>query len=349
MHIGILYRHALQEGGYPPDARHLAGALAAQGHHIFLFADPGSEREGIGGAITLAPDDVARLPELQVVHGWGLFDPLQLKVLARVPASTTLVLSPLCQLMRPHLRRSWWKKTPYLAALAAFTRSRPHATHFFSSAERESSLRLPGARSSFQAGVGIYGSAQGCPPASRGRGDYLLFFGRNDVYQKGLDVLVAGYRLAAQQGLDVPLVVAGKPFKSSSAFWRRATRAPGPPIQVLGCVSEDEKWDLLAKARALVYLSRWDGPPRPIRDALSIGTPVIVSRGTNMGDLVMRFKAGRCVELYPHEVAHALGEAADDATVESWGRGAGHLKAALSWDRIAAAYADAYADVIVSR
>jgi glycosyltransferase involved in cell wall biosynthesis len=89
-------------------------------------------------------------------------------------------------------------------------------------------------------------------------------------------------------------------------------------------------------------LSRWDGPPRPIRDAIALGTPVIVSRETTLGGLVDMAGAGRQVNLDVHNVAAALLEAQDDATIKLWSNGVHVLLGDLTWDRVAERYVSGY-------
>jgi glycosyltransferase involved in cell wall biosynthesis len=89
-------------------------------------------------------------------------------------------------------------------------------------------------------------------------------------------------------------------------------------------------------------LSRWDGPPRPIRDAIALGTPVIVSRETTLGGLVDTAGAGRQVNLDVHNVAAALLETRDDATIKLWSNGAHALRGDLTWDRVAERYVSGY-------
>ena len=80
-----------------------------------------------------------------------------------------------------------------------------------------------------------------------------------------------------------------------------------------------QRWQLLRTAAILVFMSRFDGPPRPIREALSVGTPCLVSYESNMGELVEKFGAGRAASLEPAAVARCLHEAfRTPRTLDSW-------------------------------
>jgi hypothetical protein len=198
------------------------------------------------------------------------------------------------------------------------------------------------ARRHFEASLGIYPVPWKYVKGHTSERKYLLFFGRNDVFQKGLDVLVSGYSRAVSQGLDLPLIIAGQPSKESQKLTTRAMTLPGlqDRIVVLGAVSEEKKWQLLAGARCLVFPSRWDGPPRPVREALAVGTPVIVSPGTNLAELVERYRAGCSVRLTSESVSAALIEAQENPP--DWRTGAAALRTALDWDKVASHYAAGY-------
>ncbi len=98
------------------------------------------------------------------------------------------------------------------------------------------------------------------------------------MLQKGIDWLIGAFGVARRQGLRWQLVIAGAPWRDSERRIARliARSGVGGAVSHVGSVDEHAKWWLLRNALCLVFPSRWDGPPRPIREALSVGTPVIV-------------------------------------------------------------------------
>lgn len=220
--------------------------------------------------------------------------------------------------------------------------------HVFSAAERSGLRRHLGDVPSFEASLGVFplGSMGRSPgvEAVWAHGDYLLFFGRNDVYQKGIDRLLEAYAAAVRGGIRLQLLIAGAALGSSVGLVESLVTRLGlkDRVTILGEVDEPTKWALLRGARALVFLSRWDGPPRPIREALSVGTPVIVSHGTNLADLVSRSGAGVGVESGREAVTAALLQAEDEQVVTRWRRGVPGLRESLDWDRVVDSYLDGY-------
>ncbi len=285
----------------------------------------------------VSPRERTKIDGVDVVHLMGVLRPRQLSFVSRsLPPSAALVVSPLTQLSVAHMRKSQWKKAPYTALLKRWARSRRITLHGFSEAELVDSQRFLPTSNGFIAPAGVFD-----PPEVTWRGDSesVAFFGRNDIYQKGIDILLEGYALARTQGFSKGLIVAGQPWKKSDAFLRR-NRTEG--VEIWGPVDEASKWDLLARARCQVFLSRWDGPPRPVREALSVGCPVLVSHGTNMADMVEQLEAGRAVGSAPEAVAVALRATDDTSRLHSWSKGAIEMRKRLSWAQVAADYESGY-------
>lgn len=53
---------------------------------------------------------------------------------------------------------------------------------------------------------------------------------------------------------------------------------PEGVIRLLGSVTEEEKWILLSRASVFVYPSLYEGFGLPVLEAMSVGTPVIITR-----------------------------------------------------------------------
>jgi glycosyltransferase involved in cell wall biosynthesis len=353
MKIALLYLDALRSGGYPRDVRWLASEFARLGHEVTLIAREGKETDGLQDVGVVRPERFRSLyPNVDLVHSWGLFLPAQIGVewlSRRKGGSVPTIVSPLAQLMPLHLGRSVWKKVPYLALLRPALRGVRHVAHFFSEEEYWASVHYLQPTAHFEATLGLFPPPGGALP-SDSVGDYLLFFGRNDITQKGIDVLVEGYRLARREGLELPLVVAGQPDKRSVKYWKKVKRDVelSQHVELMGEVPDEERSRLLVDARCLVFPSRWDGPPRPIREAIALGTPVIVTNGTNMGQLVESYEAGELVALEAKSICEGLLNAADDARAKGWREGTKRLRESLSWDRVALEYMRGYEMTLAS-
>ena len=229
------------------------------------------------------------------------------------------------------------------------------AVHVFSETERKALEPWAALRGSpsFIASLGVY-DADVVLETDRRTSATIVFFGRNDVHQKGIDLAIRGFsRFVRENGAggSPRLVIAGRTHASSEARIREILRAEdiGANVDLVGSVADEEKWRLLQTAAMLVFMSRFDGPPRPIREALSVGTPCLVSYESNMGELIESFGAGRAAPLEAVAVANCLDEAfASPGTLESWQAGARRLRAELSWPNVARTYLSGYESIGVT-
>ncbi len=88
-----------------------------------------------------------------------------------------------------------------------------------------------------------------------------------------------------EQASQVRLIVAGKKGWRTQEIenelirvnrsWRESE--PNGVIQCLGPVTEEEKWNLLARASCLLFVSLDEGFGLPVLEAMAVGTPVIIS------------------------------------------------------------------------
>lgn len=105
------------------------------------------------------------------------------------------------------------------------------------------------------------------PVPFESRDDFILFVG-NDKTHKNVDRLVAAFERVHQQFQNLSLVLVGSPFE------RFRTTAG---VRTPGFVSDDELTALYRSATALVQPSLMEGFGLPVAEAMSHGTPVIVS------------------------------------------------------------------------
>ncbi len=67
-------------------------------------------------------------------------------------------------------------------------------------------------------------------------------------------------------------------------------------VTFLGPVFGQDKEELLRSASVFVHTSRWEGMPFAVLEALSEGSPVLLTPATNLGEFVERSGAGAVVE-----------------------------------------------------
>ena len=121
---------------------------------------------------------------------------------------------------------------------------------------------------------------------------FLLYLGGFDV-RKNLTGLLRAYAQIVRSGDsdEYALVVAGGLPRIDGEFRpdpRRIARQMGIEEWVWfpGWIDEEDKAALYSAATAFVFPSRFEGFGLPVLEAMSCGTPVIVSRSTSLPEIV---------------------------------------------------------------
>ena len=189
------------------------------------------------------------------------------------------------------------------------------------------------------------------PPPSAGT--VWLYLGRLAVRQKGLDLLVRAYAIA-RSSTDVPLpplVIAGPDFRGGlgELIQLSESLALAGSVRFVGPVTADAKGPLFSTARMFVHLSRWEGMPFAVLEALAAERPVLVTNGTNLTQEIEAYSAGWIAEGTPEAVAQCLIKAAttDTVTLDGIGRrGRLLVQECLGWKPLAGSMAALYKTVI---
>jgi glycosyltransferase involved in cell wall biosynthesis len=98
--------------------------------------------------------------------------------------------------------------------------------------------------------------------------------------------------------------------ESEEEYWHRDVLPSTPPdTTVLGEVANEEKLELLSRARAVLFPIDWDEPfGLVMTEAMACGTPVIATPRGSVPEVVADGETGFIVsvERYPEEAAAAL-------------------------------------------
>lgn len=165
---------------------------------------------------------------------------------------------------------------------------------------------------------------------------HVLFLGRIDREQKGLDLLLDAWARVPRPA--VPLVIAGT-GPATELAWLRSTCASCPnEVRLVGRVEGAEKLRLMDEALFLVMPSRFEGFPLTMVEAFCHELPVVLYAIPELAWL----PASCSVKLPPFDVS-ALADALHDLLADSERRrrmgGAARQEArAYGWDALAGRY-----------
>ncbi|MBD0292187.1 MAG: glycosyltransferase family 4 protein [Jiangellaceae bacterium] len=114
--------------------------------------------------------------------------------------------------------------------------------------------------------------------------DWILFLGRSTA-DKGMHIAIDAARAAGRR-----IVLAAKCIEPAEKDYFRTEIEPrlGPDTEWLGEVGVDQKKDLLARARCLLFPIQWDEPFGMVMiEALASGTPVVATRRGSVPEVVV--------------------------------------------------------------
>lgn len=174
----------------------------------------------------------------------------------------------------------------------------------------------------------------------------VVFLGRLEIDQKGIDLLLEAFAAVAQAS-DAQLVLAGD-GKDRDAVARRVARLGlSGRVELCGRVTGAAKWRLLAEAQVVAVPSRYETFGITALESLACGTPVAafdidclrdtVPAGT--GVLVAAFD----VEAYAQALLALLG---DPERCRRMGEAGRAHAASQDWDAIAHAQAAVYEEAV---
>lgn len=174
---------------------------------------------------------------------------------------------------------------------------------------------------------------------------YLLYLGRLDVFQKGLDTLVEAVGRLAADRPGIELRVAGRGRGADRV--RALARALGVAsnVRVLGAVTHEERRALLAGAAVQVMPSRFEGFGMAAAEAMAAGVPLVAAAAGALPEVVALGGADGAgapaggVLVPPGDapaLAAAIGRLLDDgAARERLGRAARRSAERFRWDAVA--------------
>ncbi len=224
-------------------------------------------------------------------------------------------------------KKLWWRAAEGRLVTAAA------ALHVFFPQERKHVSRIGFDGPVVVAPNGVHNPTPLCWDG--GSGDYVLWLGRFDPEHKGLDLLLAA--LAA-------IPVARRPrLRLHGPDWRGCRRDVAALVGALGlnrwveigaAVYGDEKYELLSRARAFVYPSRWEAFGNSAAEAALLGVPLVTTRYP-LGDYLAHRGAAVACDTAPDALADGLQRALGPDAAPLGARAREVAATELAWDVVA--------------
>lgn len=126
--------------------------------------------------------------------------------------------------------------------------------------------------------------------------DYFIFLGRYDE-KKGIDTIINAYKKLVQENSTIPkLVIAGPglnaPYGQYIQRLVKDNNVLANYVELKEMVSGEEKWNLLANAKAMILWSHQENFGISVAESLGLGIPVLLSKQVNIWTEIVSNKAG---------------------------------------------------------
>ncbi len=176
----------------------------------------------------------------------------------------------------------------------------------------------------------------------RRESDYLLFFGRLDWFQKGLDVLLDAMARLVRARPELRLKIAGRGRDGARVLERAHSLGIRENVELIGAVEPTVRNELFSGAKVLLMPSRFEGFGMVAAEAMAAGIPVVGSDAGSLPEVIDPPAGGLVV---PSSDAGALAAAVDGLLRDRTGRRSLSVSARASaqrfrWDRIANQHLD---------
>lgn len=180
--------------------------------------------------------------------------------------------------------------------------------------------------------------------------DFILFLGRLEVYQKGLDIIVKAFAAVTKTYPHIKLKLAGpinKKDKKKLDSMVEELRLRNQ-IEFVGIVSGKEKTFLLSHCLFVCMPSRYEGWPIVAIEAQASQKPVIGSNIPGLKDVVKDGETGLLVKPdNPEKLSEAMIYLIGNATLRQiLGKNARQWAKNFSWDKLALLQEKFYIEVV---
>ncbi|MHB9008607.1 MAG: glycosyltransferase family 4 protein [Limisphaerales bacterium] len=176
---------------------------------------------------------------------------------------------------------------------------------------------------------------------------HILFLGRFDIHQKGLDLLLDAYAGMVVDG-PVPLILAGAGLPHEEAWIRRRIESLrlSSHVSLPGRVTGTPKSDLFQQAFFLALPSRFEASPLVAIEACCHGVPVVLSDIPELRE----FPETCGVKVRPESIADLAREMfrlwQDSPRREAMGRAGREFGRGFDWDDLAQRYEDCFESIL---
>lgn len=183
------------------------------------------------------------------------------------------------------------------------------------------------------------------------KGLNIIYIGRYDIYFKGLDLLIECIIEIKEymRSNDIKLSLYGKKNTDYELLMKKIKEYKIEDIVSLndGVFGKEKKLKLIS-ADVFIQTSRSEGQPLGIIEAISLGLPCIVTKGTNFGEIVENEKIGWVADFTKESIVNSIKEAyiQKEKLPEMSNRAYKYAEENLAWENVSQEALKCYKNVI---
>lgn len=170
--------------------------------------------------------------------------------------------------------------------------------------------------------------------------DFLLYFGRLDVFHKGIDTLLGAVAIIARSRPQVELRIAGRGSSADRITAMINGLGISKNVRLLGAVSDAQRNELLSRAAVQLMPSRFEGFGLAAAEAMAAGVPLVAAAVGSLPEVVDAPRGGLLVPSGdPAALAREVEKLLDDPSArESLSASARKSARRFTWEAVARAH-----------
>ncbi len=193
------------------------------------------------------------------------------------------------------MKRSNFKKKVYFNLFEKSLLKSAKRVHAIGESEVEGLSKIYPNSKSFLMPYGYHAEMRACKAPTKDTPFTIGFIGRLDIYTKGLDLMVAAFKIFQQQYPNSRLWIIGD-SDERAALEASIAAQQIENVTLWGSKFGEEKIELLEQMHAFVHASRNEGLPASVLEAANMGVACIVTKATNVGSFIAEYEAGIAIE-----------------------------------------------------
>lgn len=307
-------------------------------------------------------NDIYDFNSYDIVHLHGIFS-MKTWLISNslIKSSIPYVVSIHGNLMKMALERSQFKKKTALVLIVKRILKKAKAIHALANNEKKDINKIINKNSIIVIPNGIekkINTSNNISNKTDNNSKVILFLGRIDVYHKGIDLLLEAIVKKSEILLknNTKFIFAGyfnKP-EDEKRIYKVLDENPclKKLVKFVGEVVGEEKNRLLSTCDLFIHTSRLEGMPMSVLEALSYGKPCLITKETNMEDIIEKSKAGIIVDLNSNSIGQGLEKVSkmENGELSTFGRnGQEYMNKHLVWDLLVEKYIEMYKRIVLGR